>query len=190
MIRRVSGKLVDKTGDSLLIDCGGLAYMVWTTGENLKKIKIDQPIVLWTHHAFREDSQDLYGFLDKEDLAFFKILITVSGIGPKTGLGVMNIASVETLKQGIVSGDPGYLTKISGIGKKTAEKIVFELSGKIDGIADIEKQTLGQDGHDVIDALTMLGYREQDIRNVLKKLDNKESAEKQIKSALGFLSKK
>jgi len=189
MIRRIDGKTVDKTVDSLLIDCGGLGYNVWTTPENLSKIKVNQPLVMWTHHVFREDSQDLYGFLDKEDLGFFKLLITVSGIGPKTALSIMTIASVETLYQGIVSGDSAYLTKISGMGKKTAEKIVFELSGKIEAIVGEGKNPLNQEGHDVIEALQTLGYGEREIRDVLKKLDNTISAEKQIKAALVFLSK-
>lgn len=190
MIRRLEGQLVEKTGDSLLIDCGGVGYNVWITEENLKRIKAGQSIIVWTYHSFREDSQDLYGFLNKEDLGFFRLLITVSGIGPKTALGIMNLSSMETLRKGIVSGDSGYLTKISGIGKKTAEKIVFELGGKIEGVESGEKEGVGQEGHDVVDALNTLGYNEREIRDVLKKIDQKESAEKQIKSALVFLNKK
>lgn len=179
---------MDKTVNNLVITCGGLGYSVWTTEESQKKIALNSAIILWTHHAIREDSQDLYGFLSKEELAFFELLITVSGIGPKTALALLNTATGETIRKGVLSGDPAYLSKISGIGKKSAEKIVFELSGKI---AAIEGEEFGgqTEDDDTADALKALGYHEKDVREVLKKIGMEGTAQHRIKKALSVLGK-
>src|SRR3989344_777756 len=87
--------------------------------------------MLWIHTHVREDLFDLYGFLDRQELEFFEMLINISGIGPKGALLILGVASIETLKKAISTGDTNYLTKISGIGKKTAEKIVIELRDKV-----------------------------------------------------------
>ncbi len=194
MIRRLEGQLVDMYEDNLVISCGGVGYKVWATSGDLKTLKgasknANSPIIVWTYHAIRETSQDLYGFADKKDLEFFELLITVSGIGPKTAIGLLATATAPTLRKGIVSGDPSYLSKISGIGKKTAEKIVFELSGKIPALEGEEFSKVSQDDHDTIEALTALGYDEKDVRKVMKDMPAGLPQKEQIKKALSHLSK-
>lgn len=188
MIRRLEGTVVEKNVDNLVISCGGVGYKVWLTGGDLGNINPPPtPLILHTYHAIREDSQDLYGFKTTNDRAFFELLITVSGIGPKTALGLLNTAGVDVLRRGILSGDPTYLSKTSGIGKKTAEKIVFELSEKIPHIDGHD--AVHPEHHDTIDALISLGYDERSVRKILKDLPAG-SQKEQIKQAIALLSKK
>jgi Holliday junction DNA helicase RuvA len=130
---------------------------------------------------------DLYGFLDLEELDFFEMLINVSGIGPKGALGILGIASIETLKRAIGTGDISYLTKISGIGKKTAEKIVIELRDKM-------KETgtgISLQGElDALEALKSLGYSQSEAREALKYISPDTATNTKIREALKILSNK
>lgn len=186
MIRRIEGLVIEKNVDNVVINCGGIGYRVWTIDE----ISLNKPTVLWTYHSIREDSQDLYGFAQKSDLEFFELLLTVSGIGPKTAISIINTASVDILKRGIYSKDPVYLSKISGIGKKTAEKIVFELSSKLSKDMEQNGTTIHQDDHDTFEALISLGYDEKNIRKVLNEIPVELSQKEKIKKAISLLAKK
>src|SRR3989338_10665102 len=114
-----------------IISAGGVGYKVFATRELLLALKQDTEAVIWTHLAVRESILDLYGFSSEEELRLFELLLTVSGIGPKSALAILDIASVETLRSAVSAGNASYLTKVSGIGKKTAEKIVLELRDKV-----------------------------------------------------------
>src|SRR3989344_8836564 len=128
MIGHLEGKLIYKDSKSIIVDISGVGYKINVSLDVLSKSKkIDGEISLWIHTHIREDMLDLYGFLEREELEFFEMLISVSGIGPRSALVILGIASIETLRKAIGAGDTSYLTKISGIGKKTAEKIVIEL---------------------------------------------------------------
>jgi Holliday junction DNA helicase RuvA len=134
---------------------------------------------------------DLYGFSSQNELSVFELLITVSGIGPKTALGILNSASVESIERAVSSGDTSHLTKVGGIGKKVAEKIVLELKDKIQTISHSpESEKAMRDDSDVIEALKALGYKDNESREVLKKLDKsiKDTGAK-VKAALKVLSK-
>src|SRR5665213_3382390 len=115
----------------ILVVQNGVGYKVFATKETLTRTSVDSKVAFWTHLAVREGILDLYGFPAEEELASFELLLTVSGIGPKSALGILDIASSETLRSAIASGNAAYLTNVSGIGKKTAEKIVLELKDKI-----------------------------------------------------------
>src|SRR3989338_6680451 len=116
MIGSIKGKINFKTEKYIIVD---------TAGGGCKDKKIGEEISLWIHTNVREDAIDLYGFSDHQELEFFEMLINVSGIGPKGALTILGVASIETLRKAIGTGDISYITKISGIGKKTAEKIVI-----------------------------------------------------------------
>src|SRR3989344_5774091 len=143
MIGSLKGKIVLKTDKFLIIETGGVGYKVSCSTEVLSKAKkIGDPasaksygeaseIFLFIHTHIREDTLDLYGFLNLEDLNFFEMLLNVSGIGPRSALAILGVATIETLRRAIGTGDTSYLTKISGIGRKTAEKIVIELRDKM-----------------------------------------------------------
>lgn len=137
----------------------------------------------------REDALDLYGFADEAELELFELLTSVSGIGPKTALGVVGGAAVEVIKDGIASGDPSYLTKVGGIGKKLAERIVLELKGKI-GKLGAGGVTGPSGAGDAVDALVSLGFAEADARAVVARQDRALSAEEIVRRALKELGKK
>ena len=132
---------------------------------------------------------DLYGFQDKEELHFFELLISVSGIGPKSALSILNIAPIETLKEAVITNDSSYLTKVSGIGTKSAQKIVIELQDKIENTAEEGSLELRADV-DVLDALKALGYNTNEVRMAIKEIpkDTKDTSAK-IKEALRILGK-
>lgn len=147
--------------------------------------------MLWIHSHIREDAFDLYGFLDRQELEFFEMLINVSGIGPKGALVILGVAPIETLKRAIGTGDTSYLTKISGIGRKTAEKIVLELRDKIsDKVKNIESGTSLQEELDVLEALKSLGYSQNEARGALKKVPQEANTNTKIKEALKILGGK
>ncbi len=171
MISHLTGTILLKTERHLILDVGGVGYKVAATTETLGKSKAEETVSLWTHLAVRENALDLYGFLTKEEQNFFELLITVSGIGPKSALAIFNVASVETLRRAISSGDTSYLTKVSGIGRKTAEKIVLELREKIGAQGDSEKGSSAQNEVDAVEALKSLGYSQFEAREAVKKIE-------------------
>lgn len=189
MIGSIKGKVLEKRVSSLLVEAGSIGYIVRTTTDLISKTREGSEITLLTHLAVRENSLDLYGFKDSEDLSVFELLLDVSGIGPKSALTILGVAGREILKEAVSTGDSSRLTAIGGIGKKTAEKIVVELSGKLvrDGAASLGMQ----EDMDVLEALKTLGYRERDIQETIKLLPKDlEGANSKIKEALKILSKK
>ncbi|OGD66214.1 hypothetical protein A2Z61_00095, partial [Candidatus Campbellbacteria bacterium RIFCSPLOWO2_02_35_12] len=140
--------------------------------------------------AVRETSLDIYGFLDSEELRFFEMLISISGIGPKSAIAILNVADTETLKRAISSGESSYLIKVSGIGKKNAEKIIIELRDKL-GTTENLKDTETLTGEiDTLEALQTLGYSQKEAREAMKKIEKNISGSKNLlKEALKILGK-
>ena len=122
MISSLSGTIRHKDLNHLVVDVSGVGYKVSVTTDTALETSPSQPIFLWTHLAVRENSMDLYGFLEKEALETFELLITISGIGPKTALGILNVATPSMLRQAIGNSDTSYLTRVSGIGRKMQKK--------------------------------------------------------------------
>lgn len=173
--------------DTVVVDTGTLGYRVRVPTTVLSKTKEGETIALWTHLAVRENAHDLYGFETREELQWFELLLTVSGIGPRSALSIMNSADIETLESAIAKNDASILTHSFGIGRKTAEKIVLELREKIEP-KDGESVAGGSDG-DVIDALVGLGYSLKEARDTARALPkNIEGAEKRIREALRIAS--
>lgn len=188
MIGSLSGTVRYKDTNSLVVDVSGVGYKVAVPTDVALEVGLSQPIFLWTYLAVRETALDLFGFLEKETLEAFELLITISGIGPKTALGILNVASPAVLRRAVASGDTSYLTKVSGIGKKNAEKIVLELKDKLK-VVDEDLGVDGQTEGDALEALVSLGYTEKDARNALKKVPKEiEGASERVKSALKNLS--
>ena len=188
MIGSRKGKIILKTNKFLIVETAGVGYKVNVSPDMLSKLKkINEDILLWIHTHVREDILDLYGFLDRQELEFFEMLINVSGIGPKGALSILGIASIETLKKAIGTGDTTYLTKISGIGRKTAEKIIIELRDKI--VAGKTGASL-QGELDALEALRSLGYSQSEAREALKKVLPNTDTNTKIREALKILSGK
>jgi len=190
MIGRISGTIVHRGDGIVIVDVSGIGYLVYVkqaTLDEIQKSKTDS-VTLWTHHAVRENSAELYGFLHRETLEFFELLLTVSGIGPKSALAILNVAPVPTLRSAIASGDATHLTKTTGIGTKRAERIVMELKDKFE-LAEGETSE-HQDVSDVIEALKSLGYSQKEARDALQKLPKDTvSAGEKIKQALKILGR-
>ena len=165
MIGSIKGKIILKTEKFLIVETNGVGYKISVSPDTLFQLSAphsysgqnNTEVLFWIHTHVREDILDLYGFLERQELEFFEMLINVSGIGPKGALSILGIASIDTLKRAIGTGDTSYLTKISGIGKKTAEKIVIELRDKIADKMKDEKVVFLQGELDALEALNLSG---------------------------------
>lgn len=169
---------------------GGVGCKVFISPVISKKVpEIGKEVKLYTYLYVRENALDLYGFLEREEEEFFELLISISGIGPKAGLGILSIASVSEIKSAIIKGDSAPLTKVSGIGKKMAEKIILELKNKIDILPSEFSTTTSEDG-EVIDALIGLGYKLSEAREIVRKISKDvEGVEARIKEALKMMGR-
>ena len=188
MIGSIRGKIILRTEKFLLVETGGIGYKISISPDTLSKTKkLNEEVFLFIHTHVREDAFDLYGFLNQEELEFFEMLINVSGIGPKGALSILGIASIETLRKAISTGDTSYLTKVSGIGRKTAEKIIIELRDKVGkelGGSSLKEEL------DAMEALKSLGYSGVEAREALKKVPSDTNTNTMIREALKILSSK
>jgi len=164
----LTGKVIDTSDRYFVLDNNGVGYKIFSTSELCRRAdKKSDNLSVWIHHVIREDASDLYGFLTKDDLYFFEQLISISGIGPKSALGVMNVSPTTILRQAIATEDTSHLTKVSGIGKKLAEKIVLELKDKIH-MTSAESESSLKGEVEVLEALKTIGYSHEDVREALK----------------------
>lgn len=187
MISSLKGKVALKTPKYLILDVSGVGYKVHASPETMIKCRAEsEEILIWTYTHVREDALELYGFLEREELEFFEMLINVSGVGPRSALGILGVESVETLKKAVGSGDIAYLTKVSGIGKKTAEKIIIELRDKM---GEMSGETL-QGEMDALEALKTLGYSQGEAREALKQINSGLDTNTKIREALKILGGK
>ena len=192
MIARISGRVIDKGEKHAVIDVSGVGYKVYCSNDTLASLGLDGPASLHTHLIVREDALDLYGFGSADDQAFFEMLISVSGIGPKSALGILNVTSTDSLRQAIGTGDTGYLTKVSGIGRKTAEKIVLELRDKLRANVSMQESPSNLRAEsDAVEALKALGYSQNEARDALKEVPAGVTAtNERIREALKILGTK
>jgi Holliday junction DNA helicase RuvA len=190
MISYIRGQILELSDKYAVIDVNGLGYKVFLTADTLHMLKVGLETSLSTYLAVREDALDLYGFTSKKDKDFFELLLTISGIGPKSALNILSMVSADTLASAIRSGSTAHLVKVSGIGRKTAEKIVLELRDKLGGIVASEEISIGMSSDaDAIEALKALGYDQDEARDALKKIDREiTDTGKKVKAALKLLS--
>lgn len=175
MIAFVRGLLVEMDEDSVVVDCGSLGYRVYVPTITITEQEGEE-ILLHTYHHVKEDSVSLYGFVDKQQLEVFKKCISVSGIGPKSGLGIINQLSINEIYTGIQSEDYTVFTKVSGIGKKTAQRLVLELKDKLKdqslNITNLPMTSASKGDINIvnqaIEALTNLGYRASEVESITK----------------------
>jgi len=187
MISYIEGTIKLRGAKFLIVMANGIGYKVHALPDTLRKS--GDTTSLWTHLRVKEDALDLYGFESYSELEFFETLIQVSGIGPKSAIGVLSIAPLDTVKKAIASGEVAYLTKVSGIGKKTAERIIVELRDKM-GRLDDSANEMFKDEQDVVEALKSLGYSPAEAREAVKQLpENITGINNRIKEALKILGK-
>ena len=191
MISRLEGTIVYTDDKFVVIDVSGVGYKVYLTTENLSSLSLGESTSFWIYTAVRENSIDLYGFKNTEEMSFFELLLDVSGIGPKSALGILAVAPIETLRKAIATGDMSYLNKVSGIGRKTAEKIIVELRDKLQSYKIEGNDEALRGESDIIEALKSLGYSQNEARDALKEVSsNIIGTNARIKEALKILSNK
>ena len=189
MIGRLSGVIAGKTPPQVLIDVTGVGYEVdvpMSTFFNLGVL--GERAVLLTHLVVREDAHQLFGFLTHEERSSFRLLIKISGIGPKMALGLLSGLSVAELAQAVSMQETGRLTKVPGIGKKTAERLLLELKGKLGPDLALPASVVSGAQADILQALVALGYSEKDAAACLKALPPDVGVSEGIKLALKRLS--
>lgn len=189
MIAYIKGKIINKTNRSVVVLAGNVGYEVFLPLKQLETTGINDEKEFYVHSHIKEDLFDLYGFANQEELDFFKKVISVSGVGPKSALNILGLASVDDLKKAIASEDPSLLQQVSGIGKKTAERLVVELKEKF--IVDLSERVVVSDkDKQVVDGLISLGYKESEAKEAVNSLSKEETdLATRIKQALQFLNK-
>ncbi len=194
MIYSVTGKLIHVESNLAVVQCGGVGFKCLTTMTTIAKLpQIGSEVTLYTHLNVREDALDLYGFYDMAELNCYKMLTSVSGVGPKVGLSILSDSTPERLALNIAAGDSKALTKAQGVGPKLAQRIVLELKDKVgaaeiaEGLSETPAAGLNlQAGNagEAISALTVLGYSQTDAAAIIAKLDPAMPVEEMIKTAL------
>ncbi|MCR4644993.1 MAG: Holliday junction branch migration protein RuvA [Oscillospiraceae bacterium] len=198
MIYCVTGKLIHKEPSLAVVECGGVGYACRTTSTTLAAIgELGSEVRLFTHMSVREDAVELFGFSDRDELACFELLITVSGIGPKAAIAILSDLTPNRFALLVASGDSSALTKVKGVGKKSAERIVVDLKDKLaksnPALKDVPAAA-GASGTDELSealaALLVLGYRQEEVMPVLVKQDETASAEELIRLTLKEMGKR
>lgn len=191
MIGRLSGVLLEKNPPQLLVDCQGVGYEVdvpMSTFYNLPQI--GEKVTLFTHQAIREDAHLLFGFGNAEERAVFRQLIKIAGVGARTALSILSGMSVPDLAQAITLQESGRLIKVPGIGKKTAERLLLELKGKLGAeLGGIGVHAVPDAQSDILNALLALGYSDKEALAALKSVPATSGVSDGIKLALKALSK-
>ncbi len=192
MLYSISGKLASKHDHFIVVEAAGLGMKLFASKQTLKGLPAGgAEIKFFTHLYVREDAMDLYGFRSQDELEFFEMLISVSGIGPKSALSILDIAPLGELSAAIKEGRPDLLTRASGIGRKTAERVIVELRGRVESSkSGIVVEQMETDA-DLVEALSNLGYRKEQARAALTNVDPKlHNLEERLKAALAVLGKK
>ncbi len=194
MIYGVSGILTWKGDGFVVVEAGGVGFKLFVSAHTmgaLPAMEAGGEVRLFSHLHVKEDALDLYGFITQKEMDFFELLISVSGVGPKSALAILDIGSLDELSASIQENRPDLLTRASGIGRKTAERVILELKSKVKSAASgavVEKM---QTDADLVEALVSLGYRREEARSALGKIEGEVTgAEERLKAALKIVSGK
>ncbi|MFA6253220.1 MAG: Holliday junction branch migration protein RuvA [Patescibacteria group bacterium] len=183
MIAYLKGSVLKKDQKATIINVNGVGYEVFLKNKDIANLQINEFVEFFIHSYIKEDALDLYGFVNPEELAFFKQLLQVSGVGPRTAMSVMSLAEVLDLKRAITSGNPSFLQQVSGIGKKTAERLVVELKEKFIDEVSADGALINTD-QQVISALVSLGYKEREVMDMTRGLELEGDLSDKIKQVL------
>ena len=191
MIGRITGTLVEKSFPQIVVSCGGVGYEIDVPMSTFYPLpRTGEEVTLLTHLVVREDAHLLYGFITAGERAAFRQLLKISGVGPKVALSVLSGMSVDDLSAAIAAEDAGRLTKIPGIGKKTAERLVLELRDKLPKtVTAVRAEGASATGNDVVGALLALGYNEREAAAAVKQVPADLQLAEAIRHALKQLAK-
>ena len=198
MYAYIKGTLEEKSTDSIVVETAGIGYKIYVSEHTMAKLgEIGEKVKIYTHYHVREDNISLYGFMSNEELKMFELLLQVSGIGAKTAIAMLSNITPSKFALAIISNDLKTVTKIPGIGNKSAQRMVLELKDKLKtqtAIEDDEEETTPNDNSESINeaeqALQILGYNKSEISKVFDKFDTHNlSTEDLIKEALKRLAR-
>lgn len=197
MIYSVKGKLTHTEQELAVIECGGVGYACKTTFNTLQKVAGEENVMLYTYMSVREDAVELFGFADREELKCFKLLISVSGVGPKAAISILSCMNTQQFALCVATGDSKALTKVKGIGAKTAQRVILELKDKLAGetisvrgqSAAAVSAVTASNITEAVTALVVLGYTEGEATSALSKLDPSLPSEELIKQSLKGLAR-
>lgn len=192
MYEYIKGIFAGINKDYIIVDNNGIGYKIHTSGSTISKMPaVNDKVTIYTQQIVREDFIGLYGFLTKEEINMFNILLTINGVGAKAALSLLSICSVENLQHAIINEDEKTIVRAPGIGKKTAQRIILELRDKIKvdnkdaGIKDISQiDEISNKLSEALSALISLGYSEKEAKDVLRSVSSEDTIENIIKNCL------
>jgi len=188
MIARLSGKIVEKTEVSAIIDVAGVGYEVFVASADYESLLLDTSATLYTYHAVKENSEELYGFSTLVGKRLFEMLLTVQGVGPKAAMAILSVADFESVRNAIAQNDASFIAQASGVGKKTAERVALDLHDKVGESTMVltrgapMNRCIARD--DALEALIALGYSLADATERLKDIPKDLSVEEKVRKAL------
>lgn len=189
MIAHVFGVIVEKIGSSLIVDVNGVGYEIQVATGDFDVATLDSSVKFYTYHHIREQSQELFGFSSLTAKRLFELLITVQGIGPKAALSILSIGDSETVRNAIANSDSVFITKANGVGKKTAERVVVDLSDKVGHALRTDVNNIGLSNvisanDEALEALMALGYNINDATKALEGISTDLSTAERVTQAL------
>lgn len=198
MIYSVRGKLIYTDPTYAVVECGGVGFKCFVSLNTLRELtSIGTEVNLYTHMSVREDTMDLYGFATLDELQAFKLLISVSGVGPKAAMAILSVLPPDRLSVAVSSGDVKSIQSAQGVGKKTAERVVLELKDKMLGIgstetasvvAGIQQASTNENAREAVEVLVSLGFNQSDCATVVGAMDSSMSVDDMIRQGLKKLS--
>jgi Holliday junction DNA helicase RuvA len=189
MIAHVSGIVVEKFGSAVIVDVSGVGYEVQLAAGDFDATLLDSKIKFYTYHHIREQSQELFGFTSLVAKKLFELLITVQGVGPKAALAILSLGETEIVRSAIASSDAAFITKASGVGKKTAERVIVDLSDKVGHATRTDIDGMGLSrviavNDEALEALMALGYNLSDATRALEGISTELSTAARVTQAL------
>lgn len=188
MIGALKGTVFSSIASPLIIMVGGVGYRVYVADKVISVSPAGKDLTLFTHTHVRDDALELYGFLSQEELTLFELLLTVPGVGPRTGLAIVDWGA-QAIRKAVASADVTFFTTIPRVGTKNAQKIIIELKNKLGSVAELDLgREIRGETKDVLEALTGMGFGKSEVLEVIKRLDpNLSSVEDKIRQALKLL---
>lgn len=190
MIAHIKGEIAEKFENSVIVDVNGVGYEIAITALDYDSVVVGETQKFYTHHAVRENGEDLYGFSSLAAKKLFELLISVNGVGPKAGMAILSLAAPEDVRNAIANADVKFISKASGVGKKSAERVIVDLRDKVGlpshvGATEIFVPSGAKiENDEALDALIALGFPLKEATEALEKVDKNLSIEERIREAL------
>lgn len=189
MIAHLRGKVEEKFGNSITIDVNGVGYEMLVPMPDFESVNLGEEKKFYTYHQVRENAEELYGFLSLAAKKIFELLIGVQGVGPKAAIAILSLAEAEEVRNAIANGDVAFISKASGVGKKSAERVIVNLSDKVGipsryGATEVKFATNATVNDEALDALIALGFPLKEAMSALEKVDASLPVEERVRLAL------